>query len=116
MVFSFGETIKQLTGSGLVWHDFNTHTFSVHPVVQQECLFRISENDRQAGFDRAVTLLLYKFPTRGPMVTMNQLFEEGDEYLQHIAAVASNWHDSQQRSEPLQPSTDFCDLMADAAW
>lgn len=84
--------------------------------MQQECLFGINEKDRQAGFDGAVTLLLDKFPNRGSMITMDHLWEEGDKYLQQIAAVANDWHDSQQRSEPLQPSIDFCNLMADAAW
>lgn len=50
------------------------------------------------------------------MITMDHLWEEGDKYLQQIAAVANDWHDSQQRAEPLGPSTNFCNLMADAAW
>jgi hypothetical protein len=84
--------------------------------VQQECLFRISETQRQEAFDAVIKLLLKKFPSRGPMVTMDHLWEEGDGYLLQIASVASHWRESRQISNPLLATTDFCDLMADAAW
>lgn len=84
--------------------------------MQQECSFRISETDRQEGFDGAITLLLDKFPKRSSTTTMDYLWNEGGKYLQQIAAVTNDWHDSQNRSEPLLPSTTFCKLMADAAW
>ena len=108
--------MEQLEVSALVRHDIDRGTFSMHRLVQQECLFRISENERQAGFDGAVALLLQKFPERGSMVVMDHLWEEGEKYLQQVAAVANDWHDSQLRPEPLRPTTSFCNLMADAAW
>ena len=115
-LLSFGDVVEQLAASALVRHQPDQQFFSLHRLVQQECLFRISEDDLQAGFDGAVKLLLDKFPGRGSMVTMDHLWQEGEKYLQQIAALANNWHDSQQRSEPLRSTTDFCNLMADAAW
>ena len=72
--------------------------------------------DRQAHFDHATKLLLDRFPNRGSMVTMDHLWEEGVKYLPQIGALANSWHDSQQRSEALKPSVDFCNLMANASW
>ena len=50
----------------------------------------MSENDRQAGFDGVITLLLEKFLNRGSMVTMDHLWEKRDKYLQQIAAVTND--------------------------
>ena len=72
--------------------------------------------DRQEGFDGAVKLLLDKFPSRGSLVIMDSLWEDGAQYLQQIASIAENWRDSQDKQEPLKPSIDFCNLMADCAW
>ncbi|KAL8812868.1 MAG: hypothetical protein Q9223_000518 [Gallowayella weberi] len=72
--------------------------------------------DRQEGFDGAVKLLLDKFPSRGSLVIMDALWEDGAQYLQQIASVAENWRDSQDKPAPLKPTVDFCNLMADCAW
>lgn len=88
----------------------------MHRLVQQECLFRVSEQNRQRGFDAAIVLLRDKFPQRGAMVSMDHLWEEGGEWLLQIAVIANHWRDSQQRPEALSPTADFCNLMADAAW
>jgi len=88
----------------------------MHRLVQQECLFRISDTQRQEALDAAIKLLLGKFPSRGSMVTMDHLWEEGDGYLLQIASVANRWLESRQTSQPLLATTNFCVLMADAAW
>ncbi|KAL8804836.1 MAG: hypothetical protein Q9182_002330 [Xanthomendoza sp. 2 TL-2023] len=72
--------------------------------------------DRQEGFDGAVKLLLDKFPSRGSLVIMDALWEDGAKYLQQIASVAENWRESQLNQAPLKPTVEFCNLMADCAW
>ncbi|KAL8646295.1 MAG: hypothetical protein Q9226_006922 [Calogaya cf. arnoldii] len=47
---------------------------------------------------------------------MDSLWEDGAKYLQEIAAVATIWKESQDNPEPLKPTADFCNLMADCAW
>ncbi|KAL8896345.1 MAG: hypothetical protein Q9207_007750 [Kuettlingeria erythrocarpa] len=110
------DAIEQLTDHALVRHDTSSQRFSLHRLVQAECLFRISTVERQEGFDGAVKLLLDKFPSRGNLVIMDSLWEDGAKYLQQIAAVATNWKESQDKPAPLEPTVDFCNLMADCAW
>ncbi|KAL8690231.1 MAG: hypothetical protein Q9224_004454, partial [Gallowayella concinna] len=110
------DTIEQLTDHALVRHDTISQCFSLHRLVQAECLFRVSTADRQEGFDGAVKLLRDKFPSRGSLVIMDSLWEDGAKYLQQIASVAENWRDSQDKPAPLKPTVEFCNLMADCAW
>ncbi len=110
------DVIEQLTDHALVQHDQESQQFSVHRLVQEECKFRMSLVDSQEGFGGAVKLLLDKFPSRGKLVIMDSLWEEGAKYLEQIAAVARNWRDSQNKPEALDPTIDFCNLMADCAW
>lgn len=76
----------------------------------------MSAVDRQEAFDGAVKLLRDKFPSRGDLVIMDSLWEEGAQYLQQIAGFAQNWKNYQQQEVPLKPTVDFCNLMADCAW
>ena len=76
----------------------------------------MTENDRQDSFDGAVRLLLEVFPDRGDLVSSDDRWEEGDKYLGHIASLARSWNDSQEKPEPLKPTTDLCNLMANASW
>jgi tetratricopeptide (TPR) repeat protein len=47
---------------------------------------------------------------------MDSLWEEGARYLEQIASLARKWRDSQNDSQPLKPTVDLCNLMADCAW
>ena len=76
----------------------------------------MSAVDRQEGFNGAVKLLRDKFPSRGDLVIMDSLLEDGVQFLQQIAAVAPTWKRSQEQESPLKPTVDFCNLMADCAW
>ena len=116
MLTSRWDAIEQLTDHALVRHDTSSQQFSLHRLVQAECLFRISPADRQEGFDGAVRLLLDKFPSRGSLVIMDSLWEDGAKYLQHISSIAEKWNDSQEKPSPLNPTIGFCNLMADCAW
>lgn len=110
------DTIEQLTMTALVRNDVESGSLSLHRLVQSESLFRLTANERQEAFDAAVKLLLSKFPDRGIMVPRVDRWEEGLLYLPHISTIANGWHDSQQRLEPLGPTLDFCNLMANAAY
>ena len=70
--------------------------------------------DRQDAFDATVKYLLVTFPKRGDMVSMDELWEENDKYLPQIVSLAYQWSDSQEKQSPLKPTTDLCDLMANA--
>ena len=76
----------------------------------------MSTLDRQEEFNGAVALLRDEFPSRGDLVIMDALWEDGAHYLQQIAAVAQDWKESQEKESPLRPTVDFCNLMADCAW
>ena len=76
----------------------------------------MNENDRQDAFDGAVRLLLEAFPDRGNLVSQEDLWEEGNKYLQHITALARSWNESQDQAGPLKSTDDFCNLMANASW
>ncbi len=72
----------------------------------------MTEDDCQDSFDGAVKLLLEVFPDRGNLVSSHHRWEEGDRYLGHIASLARLWNDSQDKPEPLEPTTDLCNLIA----
>ncbi|KAG9253126.1 uncharacterized protein F5Z01DRAFT_689273 [Emericellopsis atlantica] len=74
-------------------HDLSSGRFSLHRPVQAECLSRATTYENQEGFD-----------------------EEGAHYLDHIASLARSWRDSQREPDPLKPTVDFGNLMADCAW
>lgn len=76
----------------------------------------VSSQDWQKQFDAAVSSLQGKFPRRRYMITMDHLWKDGAKYLPEIESMANIWNDSQKQDEPLQPTADFSDLLADAAW
>ena len=76
----------------------------------------MSAKDRQGAFDGAVKLLLDKFPSRGSLVMMDSLWEEGAQYLQQVETIAEKWRDSQGKEGSLNATVDLCNLMADCAW
>ena len=94
-------------------HDLHSQNLSLHRLVQSEALFRMLESERQDAFEGAVKLLLDKFPKRE--LSTGQRREEGDQLLPHISSLARNWKDSQTKQEPLKPTVDFCNLLADCA-
>ena len=110
------DNIEKLTQTALVRNDIDGVSLGLHRLVQSEMLFRISENERQEAFDTAVKLVLSKFPDHGIQAPRVDLWEKGLLYLPHVLSIANDWHDSQQRIEPLQSTLALCNLMANAAF
>nr|POE78001.1 hypothetical protein CFP56_09642 [Quercus suber] len=87
---------------------------SLHRLVQkayQDSVFSVRNGDFQKTWVIAVQLVNQAYPSRSYGGTITRAHEECAKYLPHAVALTDIWNRSQGSREPLQPSSEFTDLI-----
>lgn len=86
---------------------------SVHRLVQQTVLQRMSDNERSFIFELVVTLLSYVFPQQKLGMAMDTLWSDCELFLLEVLVVSSHYK-LQDVKENI--SREFVTLLHNATW
>lgn len=110
---SFSTALRKLRNLALIKRERNTHTITIHRIVQTQLKQFLSQEDRQRHFNNAVMLLHDSFPKED--LSKGQLYDRWDlcnRYLQHVLNLRDCFVEEAKASEKFKAPWEFCSLLS----